>query len=54
LNTPVGVPQGLPGKAFKFTGGDYCYNAGARKALVALVCGPEEKLLMVDEPRTCE
>ncbi|KAL9644849.1 hypothetical protein ABK040_005330 [Willaertia magna] len=38
----------------KFEDGQHCWKVGARKAIVRLLCGLENKLVKVDEPSTCE
>ena len=51
---PVDARRGLPGTAFAFMGGQWCGASGSdRKATVLLACGPEERLVSVDEPATC-
>ena len=41
-------------KQMKFNKGTKCWNGPQRSATVEMVCGPEDELLSVSEPETCE
>ena len=41
-------------ETMRFTGGQHCWNAGARTLTVALTCGAENKILGVEEPEVCK
>ena len=41
-------------KSMSFTQGTKCWNGPARSAVVQMECGPEDEILSVAEPETCE
>lgn len=55
LGNWVGWDHSNPQKpAMKFNKGTKCWNGPERSATVEMVCGPEDEILSVAEPETCE
>jgi hypothetical protein len=52
--TSLGTWAGMEGGVLKFANGLACWNGPSRSLAVHLVCGPQNKLLAVEEPNRCE
>ncbi|GBG29616.1 Glucosidase 2 subunit beta [Hondaea fermentalgiana] len=49
-----GFLEGSNDRTFKFTKGQRCWNGPERSLTVHATCGPEERIIDVREPSTCE
>ena len=54
LGTWAGFQEGSDYRVATFTGGLSCWNGPARSLKLEMHCGPENRLVAVDEPNRCE
>ena len=55
----LGEEEGAAGgaeryKTMRFSNGQHCWNGPARSLVVSVSCGPENKILGVEEPEVCK